>query len=191
MLQVDVAVTVMENEAAAIGQRDNAASQARAALLQALSDAKEAFLHHGRDNYSLDTFQWYLLPAARKLAEALQAYWQLPEQQAAARLEVARAAAARSCAYLRCSNLAAEGGVSAGEGKGSLRCSGCRVVWWVPAGFALPECSHADSLRRCARRYCGTACSHADWCEGGHRKVCKALAAERQAQRQAAQQQAA
>ena len=28
--------------------------------------------------------------------------------------------------------------------------------------------------------YCGTACSHADW-RAGHRRVCKALAAERQA----------
>ena len=44
-----------------------------------------------------------------------------------------------------------------------LACSACRAVW-----------------------YCGTACSHADWREGGHRRVCKALAAERQARRQVA-----
>ena len=36
-------------------------------------------------------------------------------------------------------------------------CSACRAVW-----------------------YCGTACSHADW-RAGHKRVCKALAAERQA----------
>ena len=28
--------------------------------------------------------------------------------------------------------------------------------------------------------YCGTACSHADW-RAGHKRVCKVLAAERQA----------
>ena len=36
--------------------------------------------------------------------------------------------------------------------------------------------------------YCGTACSHADWREGGHRRVCKLLGEERQ-QRRAARQQ--
>ena len=36
--------------------------------------------------------------------------------------------------------------------------------------------------------YCGTACSHADWREGGHRRVCKLLSEERQ-RRKAAQQQ--
>ena len=42
-----------------------------------------------------------------------------------------------------------------------MRCGGCRAVW-----------------------YCGEACANADWREGGHRKVCKALAAERLAARQ-------
>ncbi len=34
--------------------------------------------------------------------------------------------------------------------------------------------------------YCGTACSHADWREGGHHRMCKALAAARQAAKQQA-----
>ena len=34
--------------------------------------------------------------------------------------------------------------------------------------------------------YCGTACSHADWREGGHRRVCKALGAARRAAKEAA-----
>jgi hypothetical protein len=46
-----------------------------------------------------------------------------------------------------------------GDG-GSKLCSGCRVA-----------------------RYCGAECSHADWRQGGHRRVCKALAAARQQQR--------
>ena len=33
--------------------------------------------------------------------------------------------------------------------------------------------------------YCGTACSHADWREGGHRRTCKRLAAERAARKAA------
>jgi hypothetical protein len=96
-------------------------------------------------------------PAA-DLARLLQQYWQMPEQQAAARLEQAQAAATRSCAYLACANLGGSGGPAAGEGEGSKKCSVCRVS------------------------YCGEACSHADWQAGGHRKVCQALAAERQAQ---------
>ena len=36
--------------------------------------------------------------------------------------------------------------------------------------------------------YCGTACSHADW-RAGHKRVCKALATARQAEKEARQQQ--
>ena len=61
-------------------------------------------------------------PAASELAAALQAFWQLPEQRAAAELALAQAAAGRSCAYLRCANLGGEGGPAAGEGVGSQRC---------------------------------------------------------------------
>ena len=106
-------------------------------------------------------------PAAA-LARLLQQYWQLPEQQAAGRLEVAQAGATRSCAYLACANLGGGGGPATGEGVGSKKCSVCRVS------------------------YCGEACSHADWRGGGHRKVCQALAAARRAQkeeRERAQQQ--
>ena len=39
-------------------------------------------------------------------------------------------------------------------------CSACRAVW-----------------------YCGTACSHADWREGGHRRMCRLLGEERQRRR--------
>ena len=105
-----------------------------------------------------------LLPTAEPLAEALQQFWALPEQEAAARLEAAQAAA-RSCALLCCSNLGLEGGPAAGEGSGSLKCAACRSVW-----------------------YCGAACSHADW-RAGHKRVCKLLAAARQQARREQQQQ--
>ena len=65
----------------------------------------------------------------RALAEQLQQVWELAEQQEAARLQTARAAAARSCAYVRCANLGGGGGPAAGEGSGSSRCSACRVAW--------------------------------------------------------------
>ncbi|KAI7842251.1 hypothetical protein COHA_003892 [Chlorella ohadii] len=95
------------------------------------------------------------LQIMKDLSELLQQVWQLPEQQEAARLETAQAAAARSCAYLRCANLGGGGGPAAGQGSGSSKCSACRVAW-----------------------YCGEGCSHADW-RGptGHRKTCKALGA--------------
>ena len=101
---------------------------------------------------SLQLLQRYrerLLPPATRLSVALQEHWQRPEQLEADRLELARAAGVRSCAYLRCANL--EGG-----GGRVRKCSACKAP------------------------YCGTACSHADWREG-HKRVCKALAAERAA----------
>ena len=104
--------------------------------------------------------QQSVVPTAECLAAALQQCWALPEQVEAAGMEAAHAAATRSCAYLRCSNLGLEGGAAAGQGAGSLKCAGCRSVW-----------------------YCGTACSHADW-RAGHKRVCKTRAAARQQQRE-------
>ena len=63
-----------------------------------------------------------LLAPAAALAPLLRQHWAQPEQAAADRLAVAQAAAARSCAYLRCANLGGEGGPAAGEGVGSQRC---------------------------------------------------------------------
>jgi hypothetical protein len=103
----------------------------------------------------IDHLSKQVLPQAEALAQLLWQHWQQPEQQAAARFELAQAAATRCCAYLPCAQLGAQGGPAAGEGVGSKRCSGCRVAW-----------------------YCGTDCSHADW-RAGHIKVCRALAATR------------
>ena len=63
-----------------------------------------------------------VVPAARQLGAALLEWWALPKQAGPLRLEAAQAAAARSCAYLRCANLAADGGPAAGQGVGSMRC---------------------------------------------------------------------
>ncbi len=63
-----------------------------------------------------------LLPHIVRLAARLAALWRQPEQQAVEQLLQAQAAATRSCAYLRCSNVGAEGGPAAGQGLGSMRC---------------------------------------------------------------------
>jgi len=65
---------------------------------------------------------------AGQAAALLQAHFQSShKQRAEAALDLAQAAATRSCAYLRCANLAAGGGP--GPGEGSKRCSQCRAVW--------------------------------------------------------------
>ncbi len=69
------------------------------------------------------------LPAAEAAARLWRAHWQLPAQAVALRLEAARAAATRCCAYLQCSNVGQAGGPFAGQGEGSKRCSQCRAVW--------------------------------------------------------------
>ena len=88
----------------------------------------------------------------------------LPDQAATSQLELAQAAAARSCADLRCSSVqGAADGPAAGSGAGSKRCAACRAV-----------------------HYCGTACAHADW-RAGHKQACKLLQQERQQQQQSQQ----
>ncbi|PRW55939.1 ubiquitin carboxyl-terminal hydrolase 18-like [Chlorella sorokiniana] len=115
----------------------------------------------------LPTFVDAVMPLAQSMAAALLDWWRRPAAQQGQQLEAAQAAAARSCAYLRCANLGGGGGPAAGQGEGSQRCSVCRAVW-----------------------YCNTACSHADW-RAGHRRVCKALGAARAAEKAARRQTAA
>lgn len=95
------------------------------------------------------------MPAIERLALALQRYYELPERQQEGLLELAQAVAVRNCAYLRCADTS---GPPEGErAPGQLKCSGCKTV-----------------------RFCGTACSGAAWLSGptgGHKRVCKALAA--------------
>lgn len=74
---------------------------------------------------------WWL--PARRLASALLAWWKRREAKPAAMLELAQAAAARSCAYLRCANLGGEGGPGAGQGVGSMRCRWVGGWWGVEA----------------------------------------------------------
>ncbi len=120
---------VAQHMAAAAGPEASSAAavaEAAAALelaMQGVNTASVAQFLHAATSW---------LPPARRLAAALLAWWRRPEAQPAAALELAQAAAARSCAYLRCANLGGEGGPAAGQGAGSQRCrwaAGWGVVW--------------------------------------------------------------
>ena len=63
-----------------------------------------------------------LVQPAKQLADLLHQWWQLREPSRRLLLDQGRAAAARSCAYLRCANVAGQGGPAAGQGVGSARC---------------------------------------------------------------------
>ncbi len=109
----------------AAGQRGTATvaeQQLASEVRQAAAAAQAALKEWGNAQGTAVTacFAERVLPAVQQLAKALLAWWRRPEQQAAAALEAAQAA--RSCAYLRCSNLAAEGGPAAGQQEGSMRC---------------------------------------------------------------------
>ena len=110
-----------EAEAADVGMAA-AVAEAAAVARQALGGSSDGHMHHSLQSASA----W--LPPARQLATALLAWWRRPEEQQAA-LELAQAAAARSCAYLRCANLRGEGGPAAGQGIGSQRCRCAGERW--------------------------------------------------------------
>lgn len=78
---------------------------------------------------SVEQVEQLMLPAAEAAAAALHRRWALPCYVAAEWHELARAAAARSCANLRFPNVSLEGGPDAGEGVGCKRCGGCGAVW--------------------------------------------------------------
>ena len=97
------------------------------ALDTGTAHAKEAraALEGVRSAATVQSLQSNLLGAlrpCRHLAALLLDWWGRQEAQPAAALEAAQAAAARSCAYLRCANLGGEGGPAAGQGAGSQRC---------------------------------------------------------------------
>jgi hypothetical protein len=151
----------LEALAAVVGQVVAMPDDAVTAAQQQLSDALDKVRRQRICDQVLSVLRREAGPPAQQLADALVEWHQQPQQRLSMQLELQRAAAARSCAYLHCAQVTQEGGAAAGEGVSSQRCGGCRTVW-----------------------YCGTACSHADW-RAGHRRVCKALAAERQAQKAA------
>ena len=79
-----------------------------------------ASAHQGSAVRALRQLSTEMLPEVVQAAElVVQHLTPAPE---AAQLELAQAAAARSCAYLCCTNLRGEGGAAARQGAGSQRC---------------------------------------------------------------------
>ena len=71
------------------------------------------------------------------MAALLLQAWSSPEQQAARQLELAQAAATRSCAYLRCANVGCEGGPFAGQGADSKRCRCAAAMVFLAVAWRL------------------------------------------------------
>lgn len=106
--------------------------EASAALTAALGAYNVAMAAASAADQRIHTLQrelWALLPQATRVAQLLERWYQLPAQAEPLRLQLARAAGSRACAYLGCANLGGGGGPFAGEGEGSLRCSACKAVW--------------------------------------------------------------
>lgn len=100
------------------------------------------------------------LPLAQPLVAALDAYWSLPQQAAAVRLELGLAVATRPVyAKLRCPNIEA-----AASGQRGKRCAACVAVRW-----------------------CSMACARAGWRAqtGPHKLACPLLASAGAAKDQA------
>ena len=115
--------TILQDHTAPAGaSAGQAALPAELAAQVAAGRERVAALQTRRNTWLLHNFAAEVQPAAAKLAAALQQYWQLPAQWAAANLDLTTAASSRACAYLRCANLSAEGGPAAGEGVGSQKC---------------------------------------------------------------------
>lgn len=111
---------------------------------------------------ALDAFARRQLPLLRSLAAALLEHWRRSEAAEAGQLEVAQAAAARSCAYLGCANLGFEGGPAAGEGAGAECCRWARNECMPHAPKPCPgiKVLGGSSPRRIAPALCPT-CLHA------------------------------
>ena len=132
------------------------------ALMQAYARFQRSTPVEGFSAFELmkATLQPMLEPAGR-VAALVEAYHQQPEQRAAAAVELAQAVATRSCANLRCPNVAGQGREA--EGRPNQRCSACRAV-----------------------HYCCRECNVVDW-KAGHRRMCSVLAAAAAASASAAE----
>jgi hypothetical protein len=148
-----------DSELAASGSTGPACTEAVQQLLaaqQELGQALEALPPvegiGERTMYDAASLVQSQLEPARRVAALVEAFYQQPEQQAAAALELAQAAATRACANLRCPNVAGQGREEEGRLNKNKRCSACQAV-----------------------RYCCRECSVVDW-RAGHRRLCCALA---------------
>lgn len=123
-----------EHTTAGAGSNAATANGELGAAVAALQRSYDA-LDSGESVESLPALAAMFVPAvtaAARVAALLLSAWATPEQQAAQQLEMAQAAATRSCAYLRCANLGGEGGPFARQGADSKRCrcvAAAELVW--------------------------------------------------------------
>lgn len=80
-----------------------------------------------------------LLQQGAQLAAALLSYFQLPEQQEAAAVQLAQAAATRSCSYLRCAQL---------EARKSKRCRACGCARYCCHACSVLDWRHGSHNKR-------------------------------------------
>ena len=119
--------------AAELGGSDLRAAHAWLSLLDVQLDTAAGEAAH---QPALAAYGWHtVLDSVHAVAAALLRFWERQQGPSAAPLELAQAAATRSCAYLRCANLGGEGGPAAGQGVGSARCR------WV--GYGVVVVCHA------------------------------------------------
>ena len=147
-----------------------------------------------------------LLQPAAHLAALMQQYYALPAVEAERQLALAQAAPAAPAPTSAAPTWVAR----AGRRRGRVWAACAAGGQWVVCAQSYCNCERRLALQSCACLcaalavltlhpmhptfcsacravwYCGTACSHADWREGGHRRVCKALGAARRAAKEAA-----
>lgn len=116
----------------AAGQQQQAADAALAGGVRAALAQVEAARRAGPGRTHIVFALRWALPGMSSLAVALDKAWARPQEQVLA----AQATAARSCAYLRCADLGAEGGPAAGSSGRKCRWAGASS-WCFLGGWLL------------------------------------------------------
>lgn len=160
--QLQAALPALEAATSALEQAEAAFQRATAERLQgadcpAGGQFESQFLGLVRSQHIGDD----ALRCAAEVGAALRLYQQLPEQQTAAQVHLALAAATRGCSNLVCSNLEGSCTRELEERKPNQLCSACKVA-----------------------RYCCAACQAEDWKRGSHRRGCRLLKAAKAAHTQ-------
>lgn len=128
-------------DSSAAGQQQPTDAELAAGVRAALAQVEAARQAGPGRRHIVFAVRW-ALPGMCSLAVALDKVWGRPEQQVFA----AQVAAARSCAYLRCANLSAEGGPAAGAGGKKCR--------WVAASLQVGQHSGPKLQASCVFMCC-------------------------------------
>ena len=156
---LDAAEELASSSGGSIAEHTTAGAGGDAATADGELAAAVAALQHSYDALdsrerveSFPTLAAKFVPAvtaSARVAALLLSAWAMPEQQAAQQLEMAQAAATRSCAYLRCANLGGKGGPFAGQGADSKRCRCVAAVELVWGRLCCMPCTAAFRAASC------------------------------------------